>query len=86
MSTKVFAKRFLKLQRDVFRGERRKQNALAELRRIVGNGFASAVEALAVSPRVVCVGCGRDYMADEIGESGACVDCSDKAATGLAGE
>ncbi len=77
MSNKQFAKRFLKLQRDVFAGERRKQKALVELRRVVGNAFAMAVEALAITPRVGCVRCGRDFMVDSIGESGMCADCSD---------
>ena len=78
MSSKEFSTRFLKLQRDVFKGEQKKQRALEEIRRIVGNGFASAIEALATTPRISCTGCGRDYMTDEIGESGVCTVCYNK--------
>lgn len=76
-SSSKFADRFLKLQRDVFVGENKKQAALAELRRIAGDHFATAVEALAVSSRTNCTVCGRDYMRDEIGESGMCTKCFD---------
>ncbi len=78
--SKTFARRFLALQREVFRGERRKQAALAELRRIAGASFAASVESLAESPRVDCGECGESLQAEEIGESGMCADCAEGAA------
>lgn len=72
---KNFERRFLDLQRDIFRAERNKRKAITELTRITSAGFVAAVEALATTPRQDCAECGLDYGIYELGESGACREC-----------
>jgi predicted Zn-ribbon and HTH transcriptional regulator len=81
VSSKAFEERIIELQRTIFRSERDKATALAELRRIGGDTLVATLVALAATPRADCKRCGCDYMVDEIGESGMCSDCFDKAET-----
>jgi hypothetical protein len=81
VSSKAFEERIIELQRTIFRSERDKQAAVTELRRIGGEHLVAILTTLASSPRNNCKRCSLDYMTDELGESGMCSDCFDKAET-----
>ncbi len=77
-STREFEKRFLKLQKKMFRGERMKKMARLELVRLTSENWVTGLEAVVVTARAPCGACRRDYMVDELGESGWCVECADE--------